>query len=112
RSPPVLAAERVREKVTRQLGAEVPYQVAVEIEQFEKVGTVLHIQALILVERDGQKKISIGDGGARTKKIGQEARLDMQKLFGSKVMRNLWVTVKRGWSDDERALHSLGYRSD
>ena len=112
RSSRFLAAELVREKVMRQLGAEVPYQVAVEIEQFKQEGKSLHIHALILVERDGQKKIIIGDGGARMKKIGQEARLDMQKLFGSKIMLNLWVKVKRGWSDDERALNSLGYRFD
>lgn len=112
RSSRFLAAELVREKVMRQLGAEVPYQVAVEIEQFKQEGKILHIHALILVERDGQKKIIIGDGGARMKKIGQEARLDMQKLFGCKIMLNLWVKVKRGWSDDERALNSLGYRFD
>jgi len=112
RSSRFLAAELVREKVMRQLGAEVPYQVTVEIEQFRQEGKVLHIHALILVEREGQKKIIIGDGGARMKKIGQEARLDMQKLFGSKIMLNLWVKVKRGWSDDERALNSLGYRFD
>ncbi|MFZ2290131.1 MAG: GTPase Era [Halopseudomonas yangmingensis] len=112
RSSRFLAAELVREKVMRQLGAEIPYQVTVEIEQFSQEGPVLHIHALILVEREGQKKIIIGDGGARMKKIGQEARLDMQKLFGSKVMLNLWVKVKRGWSDDERALHSLGYHFD
>ncbi|WP_341706455.1 GTPase Era [Halopseudomonas sp.] len=107
-----LAAELVREKVMRQLGAEIPYQVAVEIEQFKQEGRILHIHALILVEREGQKKIIIGDGGERLKKIGQEARLDMQKLFGSKIMLNLWVKVRRGWSDDERALGSLGYRFD
>ena len=112
RSSRFLAAELIREKVMRQLGAEVPYQVAVEIEQFKQEGKILHIHALILVERDGQKKIIIGDGGARMKKIGQEARLDMQKLLGSKIMLNLWVKVKRGWSDDERALNSLGYRFD
>ena len=112
RSSRFLAAELVREKVMRQLGAEIPYQVAVEIEQFKQEGKILHIHALILVERDGQKKIIIGDGGERMKKIGQEARLDMQKLFGSKVMLNLWVKVKRGWSDDERALTSLGYHFD
>ncbi|PRB75726.1 GTPase Era [Pseudomonas sp. MYb185] len=112
RSSRFLAAELVREKVMRQLGAEIPYQVAVEIEQFKQEGKVLHIHALILVEREGQKKIIIGDGGARMKKIGQEARLDMQKLFGSKIMLNLWVKVRRGWSDDERALNSLGYRFD
>ena len=112
RSSRFLAAELVREKVMRQLGAEIPYQVAVEIEQFQQEGKVLHIHALILVEREGQKKIIIGDGGDRMKKIGQEARLDMQKLFGSKIMLNLWVKVRRGWSDDERALNSLGYRFD
>jgi GTPase len=112
RSSRFLAAELVREKVMRQLGAEIPYQVTVEVEQFKQEGKVLHIHALILVEREGQKKIIIGDGGARMKKIGQDARLDMQKLFGSKVMLNLWVKVRRGWSDDERALHSLGYTHD
>jgi len=109
RSSRFLAAELVREKVMRQLGAEVPYQVAVEIEQFQQQGRVLHIHALILVERDGQKKIIIGDKGERIKRIGQEARRDMEELFGSKVMLNLWVKVKGGWSDDERALRSLGY---
>lgn len=112
RSSRFLAAELVREKVMRQLGAEIPYQVTVEIEQFKQEGKVLHIHALILVEREGQKKIIIGDGGDRMKKIGQEARLDMQKLFGSKIMLNLWVKVRRGWSDDERALSSLGYNFD
>lgn len=110
RSSRFLAAELVREKVMRQLGAEIPYQVAVEIEQFKQEGKILHIHALILVEREGQKKIIIGDGGDRMKKIGQDARMDMQKLFGSKIMLNLWVKVRRGWSDDERALSSLGYR--
>jgi len=105
-----LAAELVREKIMRQLGAEVPYQITVEIEDFKQQGHVLHIHALILVERDGQKKIIIGDKGERIKRIGQEARKDMEVLFDSKVMLNLWVKVKSGWSDDERALHSLGYQ--
>ena len=109
RSSRFLAAELVREKVMRQLGAEVPYQVTVEIEQFQQQGRILHIHALILVERDGQKKIIIGDKGERIKRIGQDARRDMEELFGSKVMLNLWVKVKGGWSDDERALRSLGY---
>ncbi|MCL7461264.1 GTPase Era [Pseudomonas sp. NW5] len=109
RSSRFLAAELVREKVMRQLGAEVPYQVTVEIEQFKQEGRILHIHALILVERDGQKKIIIGDKGERIKRIGQDARRDMENLFGSKVMLNLWVKVKSGWSDDERALRSLGY---
>lgn len=104
-----LVAELVREKITRQLGAEVPYEVAVEIESFKYEGKICHINALILVERDGQKKIIIGDKGDRLKKIGSQARLDMERLLDSKVMLKLWVKVRRGWSDDDRALRSLGY---
>ena len=70
---------------------------------------MLHIHGLILVERSGQKRIVIGDKGARIKKVGQEARMDMENLFEAKVMLNLWVKVKGGWADDERALKSLGY---
>ena len=109
RSSRFLAAEIVREKVMRQLGAEIPYAVTVEVEEFAQQGNVLHISAAILVERDGQKRILIGTKGERIKQIGQAARLDMEKLFDSKVMLNLWVKVKSGWSDDERALRSLGY---
>lgn len=109
RSSRFLAAELVREKIMRQLGAELPYQITVEIEEFKQEGRILHIHALILVERDGQKKILIGEKGERIKRIGQDARLDMETLFDSKVMLNLWVKVKGGWSDDERALRSLGY---
>ena len=106
-----LAAELVREKITRQLGAELPYQVNVEIEEFARRGKVCHISALILVEREGQKKIIIGDKGSRIKQIGRDARLDMERLFDTKVMLNLWVKVRSGWSDDERALQSLGYHN-
>lgn len=109
RSSRFMAAEIVREKITRQLGDELPYEMAVEIEEFKQEGNLLNISALILVERDGQKKILIGDKGARIKLIGTEARVDMEKLFEMKVMLKLWVKVKSGWSDDERALRSLGY---
>jgi GTP-binding protein Era len=109
RSSRFLAAEIIREKITRQLGDELPYQMTVEIEEFAQEGKILHINALILVERDGQKRILIGDKGDRLKKIGQQAREDMQLLFDSKVMLKTWVKVKSGWSDDERALRSLGY---
>jgi GTP-binding protein Era len=109
RSSRFLAAELVREKIMRQMGAELPYQITVEIEEFKQQGKTLHIHALILVERDGQKKIIIGDKGERIKRIGTEARKDMELLFDSKIMLNLWVKVKGGWSDDERALRSLGY---
>ena len=102
------AAEIVREKIIRQLGEELPYQTAVEIEQFVDDAGLLRIAALIIVEKEGQKKIVIGDGGERLKKIGQQARLDMEKMFGAKVMLKLWVKVRRGWADNERALNSLG----
>ncbi len=103
-----MAAEIVREKITRQLGAELPYQIAVEIEEFKDDGKIITISALILTEREGQKRILIGDKGAKLKNIGQQAREDMEKLFDSKIMLNLWVKVKSGWSDSERALKSLG----
>jgi GTP-binding protein Era len=109
RSERFLAAELVREKVMRQLGDEVPYEITVEVESFSEQRGVLHIHALILVERDGQKKIVIGNSGERIRQIGEEARKDMEKLFDRKVMLKLWVKVKSGWSDDERALRSLGY---
>ena len=109
RSSRFLAAELVREKIMRQLGDELPYQVTVEIEEFSHEGGVLHIGALILVERKGQKQILIGTRGERIKRIGQEARIDMERLFDTKVMLRLWVKIKSGWSDDERALRTLGY---
>ena len=109
RSQRFLAAELVREKIVRQLGDELPYSTAVEIEAFkhDRRG-VLHINALILVERDGQKKILIGESGGRLKSIGTSARRDMERAFDSKVMLKLWVKVKSGWSDDIRALKTLG----
>lgn len=108
RSERFMASEMVREKITRQLGAELPYSVAVEIEEFKHEVKTLHISALILVEREGQKKIIIGDKGERLRRIGQEARVDMERMFGTKVMLRLWVKVKRGWADSDRALKSLG----
>lgn len=109
RSSRFMAAEIVREKITRQLGDELPYEMAVEIEEFKQEGNLLNISALILVEKAGQKKILIGDKGERIKLIGTEARIDMEKLFELKIMLKLWVKIKSGWSDDERALRSLGY---
>lgn len=103
------AAEFIREKITRQIGDELPYEVTVEIEEFRQDANVAHISALILVEKSGQKRIIIGDSGSRLKLIGTEARKDIENLVGCKVMLNLWVKVKSGWSDDERALKSLGY---
>ncbi len=107
RSSRFLAAELIREKITRQLGDELPYEVSVEIEKFVQEGAVLHIHGLILVDKAGQKQIIIGHQGDRLKTIGKAARLDMENAFDSKVMLNLWVKVKSGWADDERALQSL-----
>lgn len=109
RSQRFLAAEIVREKITRQLGDELPYAATVEIEEFKAEGEIAHISALILVEREGQKRIIIGDKGSRLRSVGIDARKDMERLFDCKVMLRLWVKVKSGWSDDERALRSLGY---
>lgn len=113
RSSRFMAAELVREKLMRSLGDELPYSCTVEIEQFktQENGT-LHINALILVERNSQKSILIGKQGSRLKQIGRDARLDMEEQFGQKVFLELWVKVKDGWADDERALRSLGYEQD
>ena len=109
RSMRFMAAEIIREKIMRQLGEEVPYAATVEIENYEMRGHLTHINALVLVEREGQKSILIGDKGSRLKQIGTEARKDIETLCGTKVMLELWVKVKSGWSDDDRALQSLGY---
>jgi GTP-binding protein Era len=109
RSSRFMVSEIVREKLMRNVGDEVPYGATVEIEEFKHDGRLITISALILVEREGQKKIIIGDKGERMKTIGRDARLDIERLFECKVMLNLWVKVRRGWADDERALRSLGY---
>ncbi|MCO6414315.1 MAG: GTPase Era [Thiogranum sp.] len=110
RSERFLAAELVREKLFRKLGEEIPYGLTVEIESFKTEGETLHIHALIWVEKSGHKPIVIGKNGALLKAVGQEAREDMQKAFDRKVFLRLWVKVKEGWADDERALRSLGYQ--
>jgi GTP-binding protein Era len=112
RSMRFLASEIIREKVVRLTGAELPYQTAVEIEEFREEGNLLRISAVVLTEREGQKRIVIGERGARIKQVGIDARRDMEALFDSKVMLNIWVKVKTGWSDDNRALRSLGFDDD
>ena len=114
RSQRFMASEIVREKLMRFTGEELPYSVTVEIERFDYNPETdgFHINALILVERHGQKKMVIGKGGEKIKTIGREARLDMEELFGRKVYLETWVKVKSGWADDERALRSLGYIDD
>lgn len=109
RSARFLVAEIVREKLTRQLGDELPYAATVEIEEFRDEAGIVHISALILVERKGQKAILIGHKGSRLRQIGTDARQDIERLLEKKVMLNLWVKIRSGWADDERALRSLGY---
>ncbi len=112
RSERFLAAELVREKLFRKLGEEVPYGLTVEIERFKAEKHSLHINALIWVEKSSHKPMVIGTKGERLKEVGREARQDMEKTFGRKVFLQLWVKVKEGWADDERALRSLGYNED
>ena len=107
-----LAAELVREKLFRKLGKELPYGLTVEIEQFKSDANITHIHALIWVERNSQKYIVIGRQGRVLKEVGIEARRDIEELIDGKVNLKLWVKVKEGWADDERALHSLGYTHD
>ena len=109
RSERFLTAEVVREQIMRQLGDEVPYETTVEIESFEHSGDRVGIHALISVERDGQKAILVGEGGTRLKKIGVEARKRLENLLDAHVALKLWVKVRSSWSNDERALKSLGY---
>ena len=114
RSQRFMASEIIREKLMRFTGEELPYSVTVEIERFDynPSNDGFHINALILVERTGQKKMVIGKAGEKIKTIGREARIDMEELFGRKVYLETWVKVKSGWADDERALRSLGYIDD
>jgi GTP-binding protein Era len=109
RSERFLVAELVREQLMRRLGQEVPYGTAVEIENYAEEEGLVRIAALIWVERDGHKAIVIGKGGKMLKAIGQDARLAMERLLGTRVYLQLWVKVKENWSDDERALRGLGY---
>ncbi|MCL1036920.1 GTPase Era [Shewanella submarina] len=113
RSQRFMASEIVREKLMRFLGDELPYDATVEIEQFKMMENgVYQINALILVERTGQKRMVIGNKGERIRTIATEARKDMERLFDNKVFLEVWVKVKSGWADDERALRSLGYGED
>lgn len=109
RSERFLAAELLREKLFRQLHDEVPYDTAVEIEQFETAGNLRRIHAAIVVARPAQKAIVIGKGGEQLKAIATQARQDMEKLFGSKVFLEVFVRVKRNWADDPAWLRRLGY---
>jgi len=112
RSSRFLAAEIVREKLFRYLGKELPYSLTVEVELFEEDDGMFRISAVIYVERNGQKSIVIGKKGEQLKRIGQDAREEMEQLFGCKVFLQVWVKVREGWSDNERMLKNLGYKDD
>lgn len=105
-----LAAEMIREKVFRLSGEEIPYGSEVMIDKFEVDGKLRRIFATVLVDRPGHKAILIGSGGEKMKRIGTEARQDMEQLFGGKVYLELWVKVKGGWADSAAMLRSLGYQ--
>lgn len=109
RSERFLASEIVREKLFRFTGDELPYSSTVMIEKFEEEGRLRRIAATIIVERESHKAIVIGDGGERLKRIGTEARLELEKLLDAKVFLELWVKVRSGWADDEERLRSYGY---
>lgn len=109
RSERFLVAELIREQLMEALGQEVPYSTAVEIESFKEENGLTRIHALILVERPGQKAIVIGKGGHQLKQIGQRARGEIQKLLNTRVHLEIWVKMREGWADDERAMQSLGY---
>jgi GTP-binding protein Era len=112
RSERFLVAERIREKLFRKLARELPYGLSVEVEHFRRARHSTHIHALIWVERQSQKTIVIGKQGAVLREVGQEARIEIEKMLETKVNLKLWVKVKEGWADDDRALKSLGYSDD
>ena len=106
-----LAAERVREKLFRSLGEEVPYGSVVTVESFKVEGKLRRIHCIIHVDRAGHKPILLGRGGERLKAIATEARRDMETLFGGRVFLDVWVKVKPGWRDDPRSLRGFGLES-
>jgi len=104
-----IAAEFIREKLMRRLGAELPYRLSVTIERYEEKPGLTLIDAVIWVETTGQKAIVIGTGGVMLKKVGTEARLDLEQATGGKVNLNTWVKVRKGWTADPHALRVMGY---
>ena len=109
RSERFLASEIIREKLFRLTGDELPYTSTVVIDKFEEEGNLRRISASIVVERDAHKGMVIGNGGERLKRIGSEARQELETLMGAKVYIELWVKVRSGWADDEAHLRSYGY---
>jgi GTP-binding protein Era len=109
RSERFLTGELVREQVVRQLADELPYATTVSIDAFERERRLIRIAATIWVEREGQKAIAIGAGGAQIKRLGTSARLALQESLGKRVHLDLVVKVRERWSDDDAALRAFGY---
>lgn len=109
RSERFLAAEMIREQLITRLHQELPYALTVQIEEFKRKGDLLSIGAIIWVERESQKQITIGKSGAVLKQVGTGARLVLQDLFGEKVFLRLWVKVSKDWSDSEKLIERYGY---
>ena len=109
RSERFLAAEMVREQLTLRLHQELPYALTVQIEEFKREKGLLTIGAIIWVERDSQKQITIGKKGIVLKQVGSKARMVLEELFGEKVFLRLWVKVSRDWSDSDRLIERFGY---
>lgn len=103
-------AEIIREKLINATNEELPYTTTVEIEMIEEKEKIVNVSAIIWVERPGQKAIVIGKAGAGLKKIGTQARVDIEKLLGKKVFLRLWVKIKENWTDDDKAMRGLGYQ--
>ncbi len=103
------AAELLREKLFEELGEELPYRCEVVVDSFKEEGRLRRIETTILVERDSQKSIVVGAGGAKLKRMATAARKDMEKMFGGKVYLGVWVKVRKSWTDDARVLRQLGY---
>ena len=109
RSEKFMAAEMIREKLFRLTGDELPYEATVIIDRWEEEGNLRRIAATIVVERDAQKGMIIGQGGERLKRIGSETRQELEKLWDARVFLELWVKVRSGWADSEEHLRSYGY---
>jgi GTP-binding protein Era len=104
-----IAAEVVREKLTRKLGAELPYSLSVTVDEFRKARKITHIAATIWVEAESQKAIVIGKNGSVLKAAGEQARRQLERFLDGKVNLRTWVKVKRDWTRSEAALRQFGY---
>jgi GTP-binding protein Era len=109
RSEKFMASEMIREKLFRLTGDELPYEATVIIDRWEEEGNLRRIAATIVVERDAQKGMIIGQGGERLKRIGSESRQELERLWEARVFLELWVKVRSGWADSEEHLRSYGY---